>query len=297
MLYDRARYEDRGKFAMTRFNRECLAEYAEVFKTVCVDAAYYTFPSQQYLEGMVNQTPDDFRFGLKVTDAITIKKFPKLDRFGDMAGKPKESYLNVDEHAGSYYIRNLRIRCYEPLSCDRRLRHWENVRVVNIFRGQCPEDFSIFGPDQTAIIAMNGFYAVTVTIRTRALVLEARLPKGSCCVPQHVYRPRLQLGVTFLPIHTALESAGSPHTVKIAPPIRTSDGRLLVVRLEPLHRVVSQLDYTSGSELGCCSSDDDQLVFQIHSRPIQAIHLLWSQATEQRQDEVRGQHADFEIPG
>jgi hypothetical protein len=49
MLYDRARYEYRGKFAMTRFNRECLAEYAEVFKTA---------PSQQYLEGMVNKTPD-----------------------------------------------------------------------------------------------------------------------------------------------------------------------------------------------------------------------------------------------
>ena len=62
--------------AETRFKRDCLAEYAEVFKTVCVDAAYYTFPSQQYLEGMVEQTPDDFLFGLKVTDAITIKKFP-----------------------------------------------------------------------------------------------------------------------------------------------------------------------------------------------------------------------------
>jgi len=72
MIYDRARYECRGKFAETRFKRDCLAEYAEVFKTVCVDAAYYTFPSQQYLEGMVMQTPDDFLFGLKVTDTITI---------------------------------------------------------------------------------------------------------------------------------------------------------------------------------------------------------------------------------
>jgi uncharacterized protein YecE (DUF72 family) len=34
-----------------------LAEYAEVFKTVCVDAAYYTFPSQQYLERMVKPDP------------------------------------------------------------------------------------------------------------------------------------------------------------------------------------------------------------------------------------------------
>jgi uncharacterized protein YecE (DUF72 family) len=96
MLYDPARYEYRGKFAQTRFNRECLREYAEVFKTVCVDAAYYNFPSQQYLEGMVNQTPDDFVFGLKVTDAITIKNFPKLDRFGDLAGKPNENFLKAE---------------------------------------------------------------------------------------------------------------------------------------------------------------------------------------------------------
>jgi uncharacterized protein YecE (DUF72 family) len=96
MLYDPARYEYRGKFAQTRFNRECLREYAEVFKTVCVDAAYYNFPSQQYLEGMVNQTSDDFVFGLKVTDATTIKNFPKLDRFGDLAGKPNENFLNAE---------------------------------------------------------------------------------------------------------------------------------------------------------------------------------------------------------
>jgi uncharacterized protein YecE (DUF72 family) len=59
--------------ALTRFNRECLWEYAEVFNTVCVDAAYCNFPSQQYLEGTVNQTPDGFLFGFSVTDAITIK--------------------------------------------------------------------------------------------------------------------------------------------------------------------------------------------------------------------------------
>lgn len=59
MLYDRARYEYRGKFAETRFKRDCLAEYAEVFKTICVNAAYYTFPSQQYLEDVANKTLGD----------------------------------------------------------------------------------------------------------------------------------------------------------------------------------------------------------------------------------------------
>ena len=95
-LYDRARYEWRGKFAESRFNRGCIAEYGEVFKTVCVDAAYYNFPSQKYLEGMVNQVPEDFLFAFKVTDAITIKRFPNLERFGDLAGKPNENFLNPE---------------------------------------------------------------------------------------------------------------------------------------------------------------------------------------------------------
>src|SRR5258707_2149418 len=109
MLYDRGRYEYRGKFAQSHFNRDCLTEYAEVFKTVCVDAAYYTFPSQQYQERMVNQTLDDFLFGLKVTDAITIKKFPKLDRFGDQDGKPNENFLNADLFVKAF-LKALRIR-------------------------------------------------------------------------------------------------------------------------------------------------------------------------------------------
>jgi uncharacterized protein YecE (DUF72 family) len=95
-LYDRGRYEWRGKFAESRFNRDCLAEYAEVFKTVCVDAAYYSFPSHKYLQGMANQVPEDFLFGFKVTDAITLKRFPNLDRFGTLAGKRNENFLNPE---------------------------------------------------------------------------------------------------------------------------------------------------------------------------------------------------------
>jgi uncharacterized protein YecE (DUF72 family) len=61
-----------------------------------VDAAYYNFPSQQYLEGMANQVPVDFLFGFKVTDLITIKTFPNLERFVAEAGKPNENFLNAD---------------------------------------------------------------------------------------------------------------------------------------------------------------------------------------------------------
>ncbi|MFO1514267.1 MAG: DUF72 domain-containing protein [Verrucomicrobiota bacterium] len=80
-LYQPERYTYRGKIAKTRFERDCLAEYAEVFKTVSVDAAYYDFPRPEYLHRLADAVPDDFAFGLKVTDAITIKKFPNLSRF------------------------------------------------------------------------------------------------------------------------------------------------------------------------------------------------------------------------
>ena len=53
-----------------------------------VDAAYYTFPSPAYLQKLAEAVPDDFRFGFKVTDAVTIKKFPNLARFGAKAGQP-----------------------------------------------------------------------------------------------------------------------------------------------------------------------------------------------------------------
>jgi len=94
-LYTPARYEYRGKVAKTRFERDCLTEYAEVFKTVCVDAAYYTFPSHKYLEGLIAQVPADFQFGFKVTDEITIKKFPNLPRFGHRAGAANEHFLDA----------------------------------------------------------------------------------------------------------------------------------------------------------------------------------------------------------
>jgi len=95
MLYDDSRYAYRGRVAESRFERHCLAEYAEVFKTVCVDAAYYKFPDRRYLEGMVAQVPGDFLFGFKVTDEITVRKFTRLPRFGERAGQLNENFLNA----------------------------------------------------------------------------------------------------------------------------------------------------------------------------------------------------------
>lgn len=112
MLYEEQRYVYRGKFAESRFEKNCLTEYAEVFKTVCVDAGYYRFPDHRYLEGLVAQVPPDFLFTFKVTDDITLKKFTNLPRFGLKAGKANENFLNADLFAAAF------VRPFEPFKAN-----------------------------------------------------------------------------------------------------------------------------------------------------------------------------------
>lgn len=94
-LYDEQRYLWRGKVSKSRFERGCLEEYAKVFKSVCVDAGYYRFPTEDTLPKLVEQVPDDFLFSFKVTDEITAKRFPKLPRHGARAGTDNPNFLNA----------------------------------------------------------------------------------------------------------------------------------------------------------------------------------------------------------
>lgn len=95
-LYNDERYLYRGKVAKSRFTKHCLEEYAEVFKTVCVDAGYYQFPQPRSLETMMNQVPEGFLFSFKVTEEITIKHFTRLPRYGPRAGQENPNFLNAD---------------------------------------------------------------------------------------------------------------------------------------------------------------------------------------------------------
>jgi uncharacterized protein YecE (DUF72 family) len=81
LIYDEQRYQYRKKFSRDKFERECLTEYAGTFSTVCVDAGYYKFPTEKYVGELCAQVPEEFKFGFKVTDDITLKKFPSLPRF------------------------------------------------------------------------------------------------------------------------------------------------------------------------------------------------------------------------
>ena len=95
MIYDEQRYLTRHKFSEAKFNRSCLAEYAKTYRTVCVDAGYYQFPTEQYIAGLCGDVPNGFRFAFKVTDDITLKKFPSLPRFGTRAGTFNPNFLSA----------------------------------------------------------------------------------------------------------------------------------------------------------------------------------------------------------
>lgn len=78
------------------FNDNALAEYSELFPTVCADFALYDFPDPDTMKLIHDQTTDDFKVSLKVTDRITIKRYPNIPRFGPKAGTENPDFLNVE---------------------------------------------------------------------------------------------------------------------------------------------------------------------------------------------------------
>jgi uncharacterized protein YecE (DUF72 family) len=90
------------KIQKRRFEETCLAEYAKTFKTVCLDAAFYQFPSAKMLDGLFSQLPPDFRLSFKATEEITVLRFPNLPRYGARAGKANPHFLDADLFTASF---------------------------------------------------------------------------------------------------------------------------------------------------------------------------------------------------
>jgi len=93
-IYTRGRYLTRGKFSQKLFEQECLREYAETFPTVCGDFAFYQFPSDEFWRRLFQRVPGHFRFAFKVPEQITCKMYPRHARYGALAGKENESFLD-----------------------------------------------------------------------------------------------------------------------------------------------------------------------------------------------------------
>jgi uncharacterized protein YecE (DUF72 family) len=96
ILYDEDRYLWGTHFSKQRFSDHCLEEYAATFRSVCVDATYYSLPRKRFLEGLVAQVPREFVFSFKVPDDLTIRTFPKVEGFGARAGLRNDFYLSPE---------------------------------------------------------------------------------------------------------------------------------------------------------------------------------------------------------
>jgi uncharacterized protein YecE (DUF72 family) len=96
LIYSPDHYRTHTKFSRAKFERTCLAEYAKYFRTVCLDAGFYQFPTAKMLDGYFSHVADDFRLSIKVTEDITVRKFPALPRYGKRAGQINEHFLDAE---------------------------------------------------------------------------------------------------------------------------------------------------------------------------------------------------------
>jgi uncharacterized protein YecE (DUF72 family) len=202
MLYESARYDYRGKFAMSRFERNCLEEYARVFKTVSVDAAFYKFPERNFLDTIMGQVPDDFQFSFKVTDTITIKKFPNLPKFGQRTGQINEDFLNAELFAEAF------LKTCEPYRSKVGLLMFEFGRfyktdfsvgefsqALDTFFGRLPKDWpygieirnrDFLGPVYFGVLAKHGVTHVYNSWTDMPSVIEQMAIAGSVTNPNLV---------------------------------------------------------------------------------------------------------------
>jgi uncharacterized protein YecE (DUF72 family) len=94
-IYAPENYAVHGKFSQTKFEKECLREYAKTFPVVGGDFSFYQFPSPPYWKNLFEAAPG-LKFALKVPEEVTVAKWPKHARYGKRAGLDNESFLNAN---------------------------------------------------------------------------------------------------------------------------------------------------------------------------------------------------------
>ena len=101
-IYSPDRYTTRGKFSQSKFDADCLKEYAETFPVVCGDFSFYQFPSDASWKRLFGETPDALRFAFKVPEEITVATWPAHARQGSRAGEENRGFLNPDLFASAF---------------------------------------------------------------------------------------------------------------------------------------------------------------------------------------------------
>jgi uncharacterized protein YecE (DUF72 family) len=173
LIYTPERYLTRGRISRAKFEKTCLAEYAAVFKTVCLDGGFYQFPTAPMLDGIFSQVPDDFRLAIKVTEDITVKQFPALARYGRRAGQVNEHFLDADLFIASFLgpLESYRARTgalifeFSPFRTDDWTQGREFVEALDGFLARLPKGWdyavevrnrSLLQPEYFAMLRRHG---------------------------------------------------------------------------------------------------------------------------------------------
>jgi len=213
-IYTAERYLVRGRFSMKRFEETCLAEYAETFPIVCGDFTFYQFPSMSYWRRLFASAPPALRYAFKVPEAITVKVFPKHERYGARAGLPNEAFLNAEllEEAFLELLRPYRsqvsVLIFEFGAFSRQAypAAVEFLSDLDKFLAALPRDFSYsveirnpeyLGPDYFACLRRHGVaHVFNAWTRMPELAVQLSLP-GAFTAGFSVARALLKRGRTY----------------------------------------------------------------------------------------------------
>ena len=211
VIYERDRYIWRGRYSEARFERNCLAEYAEVFPTVSVDASYYQFFKPETLTELAAQVPADFQFAFKVCADITLKSFPQQPRYGHRAGTANPHFLDAELFAHAVLARHEAIRSktglfmfeFSRFHPGEFARGAEFVAALDDFFGRLPRGWPYgvelrnrqwLQPDYFSMLARHGvthiFNAWTdMPTPTEQMELPGSVTNPGCLAARFLLRP------------------------------------------------------------------------------------------------------------
>ncbi|RMF84365.1 MAG: DUF72 domain-containing protein [Nitrospinota bacterium] len=87
------------------FEARCLEEYATIFPTVGIDFTFYTWPDPRVLQRYYETTPASFTMALKVTEQITVKRWPTHKRYGKLGGQENPLFLDPEAFKTQFLAR------------------------------------------------------------------------------------------------------------------------------------------------------------------------------------------------
>lgn len=146
-IYTPERYLTRGRFSHKRFEDSCLAEYAAVFPIVCGDFSFYQFPAPQFWEKLFASAPAPLQFAFKAPEEITVRVWPKHERYGDKSGLDNPTFLNAEAFQALFldllepYRERVEVLIFEFGTFPRNVYEREEDFVMDLdhFLGQLPK--------------------------------------------------------------------------------------------------------------------------------------------------------------